>query len=151
MANAIRLRITGMVELRDAIRLYGLRVVKATFDAARTAVTEATREAQAAAPRGKTGTLRIALASRVTSDGYAVRGTMYTRQTKAADAFYASFVEFGTRRSGARPFFVPAAQAARKRLNDALATAVVQHAPAGLGRPRITGEGPRMPAMGADR
>lgn len=143
MANRARLRITGLDELRHAIKAYGQALVNASVEAVGDAVAGTVSDAKAAAPV-KSGRLRDSIAGAVTTDGYSVTGTV------RATAPHAHLVEFGTQRITKRPFLVPAAIRQRKRLNQALATAVRTHAPEALGTPQITGEGPGTPRVSND-
>lgn len=141
MANRVRLRITGLAELRQAVADYGERLVQASVDAV-TAATEATvRDARAAAPVGvyppsarrQGGALRDSIEGTVSTTAYGARGVVRAR------APHAHLIEFGTVRAAATPFLVPAAITARRTMQRALAQAVQDEAPEGLGRPRVTG------------
>ena len=143
MANRARLRITGIDELRHAVKAYGSALVAASVNAVTEAVAATVTAAQAAAPV-KTGALRDSIVGAVQTDGYSVRGTV------RATAPHAHLIEFGTQRVQKKPFLIPAAIRQRRRLNAELASAVTRLAPEGLGTPRITGEGPGTPGVSID-
>lgn len=143
MANRVRLRITGISELRHAIKAYGDRLVSASVAAVAAAVKDTVADARAAAPV-KTGRLRDSITGTVQTDGYSVRGTV------RAKAPHAHLIEFGTQRVAKKPFLVPAAVRHRRQMNEALASAVRTHAPDALGTPRMSGEGPGTPRVSID-
>lgn len=150
MSNRVRLRITGLQELRHAVKAYGDALVRESVAAVEDAVDDTVLMARHLAPVGTYsarsgrvgGTLRDSIRGTVKTDGYAVRGTV------RAHAPHAHLIEFGTQRIKRKPFLIPPAIRNRKRLNAALRAAVLRHAPDGLGRPRITGEGPATPVIG---
>lgn len=152
MSNRVRLRITGLDELRQAIRAYGAQLVEASVDAVSDAVEDTVLKARFLAPVGtypagakrKGGRLRESIRGSVRADVYGARGTV------RATAPHAGLIEFGTVKMKAKPFLVPTAIRNRRRMNAALAKAVQDLAPDGLGRPTLTGEGPAMPRLGLD-
>jgi len=141
--NRLRLRITGVDELRHAVKRYGGAVVGGAADAVAETVEATIAEAKAAAPV-VTGELRDSLRGTVRTDGYSITGRVRSA-TK-----YAHVVEYGSERSKKRPFLAPAAIANRRKLNAKLRKVVIDNAPPDLGTPRITGEGPATPNMGID-
>lgn len=158
MANRVRVRVTGLKELRRAMQLYGQRLVQASLEAVTDATEDTVIKARFLAPVGayppgattragnprRPGTLRDSIRGSVTATPYGARGTV------RATAPHAHLVEFGTVRADAKPFLVPAAIGNRRRLNRQLTQAVRTHAPEALGRPRITGEGPSLPELSND-
>lgn len=143
MGNRIRLRITGLSELRHAVKAYGEQLVASAVDAVKDAVEDTVIKARYLAPV-KSGTLRDSIKGGVSTDGYSVRGTV------RATAPHAHLIEFGTQRIAKKPFLVPPAVQNRRRLNSALAANVRRLSPDGLGAPRISGEGPGTPGIGID-
>jgi HK97 gp10 family phage protein len=143
MANRVRLRITGLDELRHAVKAYGQQLVASSVDAVTDAVEDTVIKARYLAPV-KTGELRDSIKGSVATDGYSVRGTA------RATAKHAAIIEFGTQRVAKKPFFLAPAIANRQRLNRALGAAVRRLSPDGLGTPRITGEGASTPGVGID-
>jgi HK97 gp10 family phage protein len=143
VANRVRLRLSGFAELRHAIKAYGTQVANAAVSDMTDTVAATEAEAKASAPV-KTGTLRNSIKGSVSTDGYAVKGTV------RATAKYAQHVEFGTEHADKQPFLLPAAVRNRKRLNQKLAKTVTRLAPDGLGTPRILGDGPGTPRVGGD-
>jgi HK97 gp10 family phage protein len=141
--NRLRLRITGIDELRHAMKAYGANLVAGAVEDVTEAVEDTIIKAKYLAPE-KTGNLRASIKGSVKSDGYSVTGVV------RATAPHAHLIEFGTARIKKKPFLVPTAIRNRKRLNDALRARVVRTAPDGLGTPRITGEGPATPGISID-
>jgi hypothetical protein len=148
MANRLRLRITGIEELRHAVKAYGSKLVSGAVADVTDAVEDTVIKAQYLA-RFKTGKMRNSIKGAVKTDGYSVRGTVSV--TATADGFpYPALQEFGSARVSKKPFLVPTAIRNRRRLNAALRSRVIETAPAALGKPRITGEGPGMPGVFID-
>ena len=143
MANRLRLRITGLDELRHAAKAYGQHVVSDAVVAVSDAVEDTVAKAKFLAPV-KSGKLRDSIIGSVKTDGYSVTGT--ARVT----APHAHLIEFGTTRIKKKPFFVAGAIANRKRLNQDLVKSVTKHAPDGFGTPKVSGEGPGTPGIGID-
>jgi len=143
MPNRLRLKITGVDELRHAITRYGAALVSEAGDAVAAAVEDTIREARAAVPV-VTGELQRSIRGTVRTDGYAITGRV------RAGAEYAHVVEFGSERATAKPYLMAAAIANRRELNARLRANVIANAPEGLGTPRITGEGPSTPQAGID-
>ena len=143
MANRLRLKISGVDELRHAVKRYGGAIVSGAADAVAETVEATIAEARAAAPV-ITGELRDSLRGTVRTDGYSITGRVRSA------AKYAHVVEYGSERSEKKPFLAPAAIANRRKLNGKLRKVVTDNAPAELGTPRITGEGPATPRMGTD-
>jgi hypothetical protein len=143
VANRLRLRITGLSELRHAVKAYGQALVSASVDAVQDAVEDTVAQARSLAPV-KTGELRDSITGSVATDGYSVRGTA------RATAKHASIIEFGTQRVAKKPYLLAPAIANRKRLNRELSDAGRRLSPDGLGTPRISGEGPSTPGVSVD-
>lgn len=141
MGNRLNLRLSGVSELRHAITAYGARLVQASVDAVTDATEDTVLKARYLAPV-KTGELQRSITGRVTTDGYSVTGTV------RAAAKHARVVEFGTQRTQKKPFLLAPAIQNRRRLTRTLQSAVVTHAPDGLGTPTVTGEGPVTPGIG---
>jgi hypothetical protein len=146
MANRARLRITGISELRHAVKAYGAQLVASSVEAVRDAVEDTVLKARFLA-REKSGKLRASLTGKVSTDGYRVRGTVQATATDDEGYPYPVLLEFGSQRITKRPFLVAPAIRNRQRMNRALRAAVLEHAPAALGTPRITGEGPGTPGV----
>jgi hypothetical protein len=151
--NTLRLKITGVDELRHAVKRYGGAVVCGAADAVAETVEATIAEARAAAPVGvypagwtdrQPGRLRDSIRGTVRTDGYSITGRV------RVGVPYAATIEYGSERSKKVPFLSPAAIANRRKLNGKLRKVVIEHAPEGLGTPRITGEGPATPVMGID-
>lgn len=138
--NTVRLKVTGVQELVAAARAYGQAVITDARAAVDAAVMGTARDAQAAAPV-ETGELRDSIGGSVTIDPYGAVGEVRAR------AYYASFVEFGTEDTPKHPFFIAAAIRHRRNLTRAQIASVQRRAPDGLGRPRITGDGPGLPDL----
>jgi HK97 gp10 family phage protein len=62
------------------------------------------------------GTLKKSIRYRVTRKGDKVQVIAGSRSSKALTAFYARFVEFGTRKMTARPFLIPAVHKNRQQI-----------------------------------
>lgn len=143
MGNRARLRITGINELRRAVKEYGEALVSAAQAAANDAMDNTIAEARAAAPV-ETGALRDSIVGTLTLSAHSARGTV------KAKAPHAHLIELGTQRIKPHPFLVPAAIRNRRKMTEALAAAQRTLAPDGLGTPRITGAGPAMPGVSVD-
>jgi HK97 gp10 family phage protein len=134
---------TGLKELRHAVKAYGQNLVAEAVDA----VTDATEDTAIHArylAEVDTGKLRDSITASVTTDGYAVWGVVNAR------ARHASFVEGGTEDTPKKPFLAPPAIRNQKRLQQRLKEQVVKLAPDGLGSPRIVGETPATPRVWFD-
>jgi HK97 gp10 family phage protein len=145
MANRLRLRITGIEELRHAVKAYGNRLVASAIDSVTEATTDTVEQSRALASV-KTGKMRDSIKGTVKTDGYSITGTV--RVTATADGVpYPALIEFGTSRIAKKPFLVPTAIRNRRILNQKLSASVVHYAPDGLGTPKIIGEGPATPEI----
>ena len=138
----MRLKITGLDELRDAIAVYGERLVSEGAAAVEEAVRGTIADARNAAPVGNYpanwkrkpgGYLKSRIGGEVKADRYGVIGRAWVR------AYYAGVLEFGSKRIKARPFFIPYAVARRRAMNARIRRAVVDAAPRELA-PSVTGE-----------
>lgn len=150
MSNRLRLRITGLQELRHAIKAYGEAVVRDAVEAVTDAVDDTAMKAKYLA-RKKSGRMQASVTGRVSTDGYRVRGTVRVTATSPDDSYpYPVLQEFGSARIAKAPFLVPPAIRNRRRLNRELRASVVTRAPEALGTPTIVGDGPATPRMGID-
>lgn len=140
MANRVRLRFSGLNELRRAIHLYGEAVVRAAVDEVTDAVEDTVLKARFLAPVDD-GDLRDSIRGSVKVDAHGAVGVV------RATARHAHLVEFGTARIAKRPHLVPAAIGNRRRMNERLARVIEDKAPEGLGTPRLSGEGPATPGI----
>lgn len=141
--NRASLKIYGLNELRGAVQSYGRQVVE---DARRTAeaIASRTEAAMKADAPVKTGELRdsISVAVRYDMHGAAV--------VARARAPHASFPEFGTEDTDKAPFFFAHIIRARREMAEAQRASVIARAPAGLGRPTVSGDVGGLPAIGSD-
>ena len=141
--NTARLRFTGLKEMHHLLRTYGQDLVKAAYaDVSET--TRRTAERTAAAAPVESGDLVNSIKATVRTDGYTIRGKV------RVGVKYAAHLEFGTEHIDKHPHLVPAAVDERKQMQARLISTVVDTAPAGLGKPRVTGHDAGLPAIGID-
>lgn len=123
-------KVKGLAEMEA---LFKKRVPKAVRAAATKTINDQAqklvKDMQRVAPRGRTGRLRKSIKATMGDRGGVtvgnVRGRSYGTiraivSAGAGNAFYARWVEFGTIKTAARPFFFPVYRARRKKIRAAI-------------------------------
>lgn len=133
--NRAVLKVRGVAELADAVRLYGDQVVRAAGVEAEGVVRSAAADIRRDAPfdpePDEHPHLRETVSSSVSYTVYGFRATI------RAEGRIAHLQEFGTARHAAQPFFIPNIRVARDRLEAAIARVVQRLAPRDLGTVRV--------------
>lgn len=115
-------RITGANRLRRKLRRFPDEATDELRQTIWAFASEMQGDARARAPKD-TGTLAANIQARFSRDGLEARVGVITKAAKRK-AYYAGFVEFGTRNMPARPWLVPALEQNRPKFRPQINSAV---------------------------